>query len=117
MNRNRSHFHFIADRNFTAALMSIVPGFGQLYKGHYREGLAVILVDVAIGLWVVSLASLAYAAAQLFSLLGVARDAWMPALVGLPALCLGLLIPFLWWLWATLDAFSEPDLRKGHSHD
>ena len=77
------------DRNLLAVIFSIVPGLGHIYKGHYGEGLAILLLGVPIGLWVGVLLSLATA--------GV-----------------GLLVPLGAWAFVAMDAYYEKDKRSRH---
>jgi len=77
------------DRNVIAAVLSIVPGLGHIYKGHYGPGLAILLLGVPIGIWVGVLLSLATA--------GV-----------------GLLLPLCAWGMVAMDAYAEKDRRRHH---
>ena len=78
----------VKDRNVIAAALSIFPGAGQIYKGHYSSGLILFF-----GM------PLAVVAGMLLSL----------ATGGL-----GLVLPLLYWAWAGIDAYHEDDLRKHH---
>ena len=78
----------VRDRNVIAAVLSIVPGGGHLYKGHYGTGL-MLLFGLPFVLWAGLLLSLATAG-------------------------LGLLLPAFYWVMASLDAYHEVDWRKHH---
>ena len=77
------------DRNLLAAMLSVLPGLGHIYKGYYGVGFAIMLLGVPIGLWVGLLLSLATA--------GV-----------------GLLVPIAAWAFVVMDAYYERDHRKHH---
>jgi len=76
--------------NKIAALLSIVlPGMGQVYKGHVGEGL----------LWL---------------FLGMPAAIWAGILLGLATGGIGLLLPLVCWAGLAVDAYYEKDLRKHH---
>lgn len=75
--------------NKIAALLSIVPGLGHVYKGHYATGFIWMFVGMPVALWVGILLSLATAG-------------------------FGLLIPFACWAGLVFDAYCERDLSKHH---
>jgi len=77
------------DRDILAAVFSIVPGAGHIFKGHYAAGLAILLLGVPVALWVGILLSLATA--------GV-----------------GLLIPLAAWAIVVMSAYYASDHRKHH---
>jgi TM2 domain-containing membrane protein YozV len=80
---------FVHAKNEIAALLSIVPGLGHIYKGHYGTGFAWMFVGMPIVLWIGILLSLATA--------GV-----------------GLLVPITCWAALAVDAYCERDLRRHH---
>lgn len=47
------------DRDLFAALLSVVPGLGHLYKRHYMAGLAILIGGNMLALLVTALLSLA----------------------------------------------------------
>jgi len=77
------------DRNVIAATLSIVPGLGHIYKGHYAAGLLTLVIGVPIVLWVGVLLSLATA--------GV-----------------GLLVPLVCWATVAANAYCAKDNRQHH---
>lgn len=78
-----------SERDTIAAVLSIIPGLGHVYKGHYRVGLTLCLVGIPVMLWATALVS--------FATFGL-------GLVLLPA----------YWGMVALNAYWEPDWRKGH---
>ena len=88
MNINRTTLKNLKkDRDILAAIFSIVPGMGHIYKGHYAAGLLILLLGVPVGLWVGVLLSLATAG-------------------------IGLLIPLAAWAIVVMDAYHEKDDRS-----
>ncbi len=79
------------DRNTIAAVLSLIPGLGHIYKGH--KGLGVLL------------------------LLGWPLAVWVGVLLSLATLGSGLLIPILYWGFVAVDAYNESDRRKHHLMD
>jgi TM2 domain-containing membrane protein YozV len=79
----------VRDRNVIAAALSIIPGAGQMYKGHFADGLILLLFGMPVALWAGILLSLATA--------GV-----------------GMVLPIAVWVWIAYEAFYEEDLRKHH---
>ena len=76
-------------RNMIAAVLSIIPGLGHIYKGRYATGFTVMLLMMPMMVWAGVLLSLA-------------------------TLGLGLLAPLLFWGFVGYDAFYEDDYRKHH---
>jgi hypothetical protein len=72
-----------------AALLSIVPGLGHIYKGHYEMGF----------LWM---------------LLGTPFAVWIGIMLSLATAGLGLLFPILCWAGLAWDAYNEKDRRHHH---
>jgi hypothetical protein len=79
----------VRDRDFLAAVASILPGAGQIYKGHYLSGFALLLLGTPMAIWVGLLLSLAT--------FGV-----------------GLIVPLLFGVGVGTDAYFKRDLRAGH---
>ena len=75
--------------NKIAALLTIIPGLGHIYKGHYATGFIWMFVGMPVAVWVGILLSLATAG-------------------------LGLLIPIACWAGLAFDAYCERDWRKHH---
>lgn len=78
-------------RNAIAAALSIVPGLGHVYKGHYAAGFIWMFVGMPVA-------------------------AWIGILFGLATAGFGLLFPVICWGALALDAYYEKDLRGGHHH-
>jgi hypothetical protein len=72
-----------------AAALSIVPGLGHIYKGHYEAGLLWMFLGMPFAIWIGIILSLATAG-------------------------LGLLFPVLCWLGLAWDAYNEKDRRHHH---
>jgi TM2 domain-containing membrane protein YozV len=79
----------VSAENKIAAVLSIVPGLGQIYKGHYASGFIWMFVGMPVAIWV-----------------GI--------LLGLATAGLGLLVPIACWAGLVFDAYNERDLRKHH---
>jgi len=79
----------LRDRDAIAAALSIIPGLGHLYKGHFAAGLTVMLLAMPLTIWAGVLLSLA-------------------------TLGLGLLLPVVFWGFVGFDAYFEDDHRKHH---
>lgn len=79
----------ISAENKIAALLTIVPGLGHVYKGHYATGFIWMFIGMPVTVWVGILLSLATAG-------------------------LGLLFPIACWAGLAFDAYCERDLRKHH---
>ena len=77
------------DTNRIAAALSIVPGLGHVYKGHFAQGFVWMLLGMPVAVWAGILLSLATAGAGLF----------------LPVLC---------WVALGIDAYYEKDRRNHH---
>jgi hypothetical protein len=84
LTKEEKHAH-----NEIAALLSIVPGLGHIYKGHYEAGF----------LWMV---------------LGMPFAIWIGILFGLATAGVGLLFPILCWVALAFDAYNEGDRRHHH---
>jgi hypothetical protein len=77
------------DRDVIAAVLSIIPGMGHLYKGHYLAGCFIMLLGIPIGVVVGIFLSLATAG-------------------------IGLLVPVLFWAMVVVHAYLATDYRKHH---
>jgi len=75
--------------NRIAALLSIVPGLGQIYKGHLASGFIWMFVGMPLAIWI-----------------GI--------LLGLATAGIGLLVPIVCWVGLIFDAYNERDLRRHH---
>ena len=75
--------------NNIAACLSIVPGLGQVYKGHFTAGF----------FWMV---------------IGMPLAAWVGILLTLATAGLSLLIPIICWAALAFDAYYERDVRSHH---
>jgi hypothetical protein len=78
------------EHNIYAAMLSVIPGLGHIYKGHYAAGFAIMLLGPPLAIWAGVLLSLA-------------------------TLGLGMLLPLFCWAWVAFDAYYEVDLRH-HRH-
>ena len=76
-------------QNLIAALLSIVPGLGHIYKGHFEAGFLWMFIGMPIAVWI-----------------GI--------LFGLATAGVGLLFPILCWAALALDAYNEKDQRHHH---
>jgi len=80
----------IGAENKCAAFLSIIlPGLGQIYKGHYEEGLLWMCLGIPVAIWVGILLA--------------------PATAGV-----GLIFPLVCWAALVVDAYYEKDLRIHH---
>jgi hypothetical protein len=84
LSKEEKHAH-----NEIAALLTIVPGLGHIYKGHYEAGF----------LWM---------------FLGMPIAIWIGILFGLATAGVGLLFPILCWVALAVDAYNEKDRRHHH---
>ena len=96
--------------NTVAARLSAIPGLGQLYKGHFAEALLLMLFGLGVLIWLGALLCLCYAAGALLQALGFSVD-WLAFLLNPVTFYAGFIPALLFWVWVTLDAFDEPDLR------
>jgi hypothetical protein len=79
----------IKAENAIAALLSIVPGLGHIYKGHFEAGLAWMFFGMPLAVFV-----------------GI--------LFGLATAGIGLFFPILCWVAVAFDAYFEKDRRRHH---
>ncbi len=80
-----------ASNVIAAVLSAIIPGLGQIYKGHYGSGVLWLLMGMPLAVWVGVLLSLATAG-------------------------LGLIIPIICWVASAVDAYYEVDRRRRRHH-
>jgi len=84
LSKEQKHAH-----DLVAALLSIVPGLGHIYKGHWEAGL----------LWM---------------FLGMPFAIWIGILFGLATAGVGLLFPIVCWVALAFDAYNKKDRRHYH---
>jgi TM2 domain-containing membrane protein YozV len=77
--------------NDIAALLSIIPGLGHIYKGHYGAGFGWMLLGMPLAFWV-----------------GI--------LLGLATAGVGLLFPLACWAGLVFDAYNKKDRRQRRHH-
>ena len=75
--------------NEIAALLSIIPGLGHIYKGHYEVGVIWMFLGMPFAIWIGIILSLATAG-------------------------IGLLFPILCWVALAWDAYNAKDRRRHH---
>jgi len=75
--------------NNIAAWLSVIPGLGQIYKGHFSAGFFWMLIGMPLAVWVGILLTLATAG-------------------------LSMLIPIICWAAVGFDAYNERDIRRHH---
>jgi len=75
--------------NEIAALLSIIPGLGHIYKGHYEAGFLWMFLGMPFAIWIGIILSLATAG-------------------------LGLFFPILCWVALAWNAYNEKDRRHHH---
>jgi len=89
---HQHHEHFTTTkelRNVIAAFLSIIPGLGQIYKGYYLMGLALLFIGLPVAIWMGLLLSLATAG-------------------------LGLMLPVICGALVIVHAYYAEDRRKHH---
>ena len=74
-----------------AVLSAIIPGLGQIYKGHFGPGFLWMLLGMPLAVWIGILLSLATAG-------------------------IGLIIPVLCWVASAADAYYKVDRRRRRHH-
>ena len=84
LTKEEKHAH-----NEIAALLSIIPGLGHIYKGHYQMGFFLMFLGMPIAIFV-----------GIISILGTAG--------------VGLLFPILCWVGLAWDAYNKKDRRHHH---
>ena len=78
-----------AENKIAAMLGIVVPGLGQVYKGHFGEGF----------FWM---------------FLGMPFAIWAGILLGLATGGVGLLLPLVCWAGLAVQAYYEKDRRRHH---
>lgn len=76
----------LKSRNLIAALSSIIPGLGHIYKGQYRIGAGLLIIS------------------PLFI--------WMALILGFATAGIGLLVPFFFLILIGWHAYNAEDKRK-----
>jgi hypothetical protein len=76
-------------RDVLAAFLSIVPGLGHVYKGHYLLGFGILFVGTPLFLF-------------------------GSGLLALATFGLGLFLPPAAWVVVAMHAYLEPDVRRHH---
>jgi hypothetical protein len=76
-------------QNAIAAVLTIVPGLGHIYKGHLAAGLVWMFFGIPLAIWI-----------------GI--------LLGLATAGVGLLFPILCWVALAFDAYNEKNRRSHH---
>ena len=84
LTKEEKHAH-----NEIAALLSIVPGLGHIYKGHYEMGLIWMFLGMPLAVFI--------------GILGILGTAGV-----------SLLFPILCWVALAVDAYNEKDRRHHH---
>ncbi len=84
LTKEEKHAH-----NEIAALLSIVPGMGHIYKGHYEMGLMWMFLGMPLAVFI-----------GIISVLGTAG--------------VSLLLPPMVWAALAMDAYNEKDRRHHH---
>jgi hypothetical protein len=84
LTKEEKHAH-----NEIAALLSIVPGLGHIYKGHYEMGLIWMFLGMPVAVFI-----------GIISILGTAG--------------VSLLFPPIVWAALAVDAYNEKDRRHHH---
>jgi TM2 domain-containing membrane protein YozV len=79
----------LAENKIAAVLSIVMPGLGQVYKGHYGEGF----------LWM---------------FLGMPVALWAGVILGLATAGVGLLLPLVCWAGLAVHAYYEKDRRRHH---
>jgi hypothetical protein len=84
LSKEEKHAH-----NEIAAVLSIVPGLGHIYKGHYEMGVFLMVLGMPIAIFV-----------GIISILGTAG--------------ISLLFPIVCWAALAYDAYRKKDRRHHH---
>ena len=74
-----------------AALSAVLPGLGQIYKGHLASGFLWMLVGMPLALWIGILLSIATAG-------------------------IGLILPLVCWVALAVEAYYKVDRRRHRHH-
>ncbi len=76
-------------QDMIAMVLSIVPGLGHIYKGHFAAGFVWMFLGIPLALWI-------------------------GFLLGLATGGVGLIFPLVCWAALAVDAYSEKDRRRHH---
>lgn len=76
-------------RDEVALVLSLIPGLGQIYKGHVGHGVLLLLIITPAMLW-------------------------MGALLSLATMGFGLVVPAGYWIAVAAHAYLVEDNRKHH---
>ena len=76
-------------QNAIAAFLTILPGLGHIYKGHFTAGFAWMFLGMPLAIWI-----------------GI--------LLGLATAGVGLLFPLVCWVALAFDAYNEKNRRVHH---
>ena len=116
MKRSRQGRRSMKNPDSIAAVLSVIPGLGHIYKGHYFQGICILVGDAVIAMGIGTVISLAYVAACIFQGFQISVGQAMADLFNSPTIVILFVSPvLLYWAWTTWDAFSEPDLRHHRS--
>ena len=96
--------------NRVAVRLSVIPGLGQLYKGHLVEALFLMTSALGVLMWIGTLLCLCYAVGAILEACGISVD-WLAFLFNPITFYVGFVPALLFWVWVAFDAFDEPDLR------
>ncbi len=86
MNSDQNYDELKASRNFIAAISSIIPGLGHLYKAHYGTGIGLLVVSPFF--------------------------IWAGLILGWATFGIGLLLPLIYLLLIGWHAYNLEDWRK-----
>lgn len=75
--------------NEIAAVLTLIPGLGHIYKGHLTAGFVWMFIGMPLAIWV-----------------GI--------LLGLATFGIGLFFPIACWAGLAYDAYNERNLRRHH---
>ena len=76
------------ERDQVAAMQSIIPGLGHIYKGYFWKG---------IGLFLIAPATI-----------------WAGLIAAWATLGFSILFPIVYWVFVVYDAYTTEDRRKSH---
>jgi TM2 domain-containing membrane protein YozV len=76
----------LKSRNVIAALSSIIPGLGHIYKGHYKKGIGLLIISPVF--------------------------VWAALILGFATAGIGLVVPFLFLFLIGWHAYMIEDRRK-----
>ena len=76
----------LKSRNLIAAISSIIPGLGHIYKGHYKKGIGLLIISPFF--------------------------IWAALILGFATAGIGLVVPLLFLVLIGWHAYSIDDRRK-----